>query len=53
MPIDVFSRVKDGELQIVNENNNQCNVKFKIKKKGYLLTRVFTVHHHYQKNTII
>lgn len=33
MPIDVFSRVKDGDLQIINENQNLCNLKFKIKKK--------------------
>ena len=33
MPIDVFSRVKDGELSIINESNNYCNLRFNGKKK--------------------
>ena len=32
MPIDVFSRVKDGDLKIINENSNLCNIKFNGKK---------------------
>mgnify|MGYP001262961137 FL=1 len=29
MPIEVFSRIRDGSLNVVNENHNLCNVKFK------------------------
>ena len=33
MPIEVFSRVKDGELNVVNENRNYCKIKFQGNKK--------------------
>ena len=33
MPIEVFSRVKDGQLNVVNENRNYCKIKFQGKKK--------------------
>ena len=43
MPIDVFSRVKDGDLNIINENANQCNIKFTGKKKDnkYVINRLW------------
>ena len=29
MPIEVFSRIRDGSLNVINENRNLCNIKFK------------------------
>lgn len=43
MPIDVFSRVKDGDLNIINENANQCNIRFPGKNKDnkYVINRLW------------
>lgn len=46
MPIDVFSRVKDGDLQIINENPNTCNIKF----KGRTKDNKFVVNKLWKKN---
>ena len=29
MPIEVFSRIRDGSINVINENQNLCNIKFK------------------------
>ena len=43
MPLDVFSRVKDGDLNIINQNSNHCNIKFSCKKNDnkYVINRLW------------
>ena len=38
MPIDIFSRVRNGNLNITSRRNNMCNVGFRHKKKKVSLT---------------